>query len=82
MQVLPAAQAVPPVHPTPPHCPYLGIAGPAGAADVVVGALVLVESVVFTGIDVVGAGAFVDVVSGGGLDEPEPTDVVSEPDST
>ena len=59
--------------------------GPAGAAaEVVAGALVLVARVVaFVGVDVVRPEALLDVDAGGGcgLDEPEPTDVVSEPDS-
>lgn len=36
MHVLPDAQTVPPVHPFPPHCPYLATVGPAGGAELVV----------------------------------------------
>jgi hypothetical protein len=44
--VLPAAQVVPPVHPCPPHCPYLATIGPVGAAVVgVEGAVVVCAGV-------------------------------------
>lgn len=34
MQVLPAAQTVPPVQPAPAHCPYFGTTAPVGAVTV------------------------------------------------
>ena len=34
MQVLPASQTVPPVQPSPPHCPYLGTSPPGVPVDV------------------------------------------------
>jgi len=71
--VLPVAQAVGPVHPVPPHCPYT-VCVAAGAADVVVGV-----------IDVGVLGGVVDVAGGfddagdddaGGGDEEDTTGCV------
>ena len=49
MQVLPAAQTVPPVHPEPPHCPYFATVVPVGVATAEVDVVVtlLVALVVF-----------------------------------
>ena len=71
MHIEPAAHAVAPVHPSPPHCPYLGTV-PTATADVVgvtkvfsvvdVGAFAVVVSV--TGLADELVATFVDVAGG------------------
>jgi len=49
--VLPAAQIVDPVHPAPPHCPYLGTVAPVGAVTAVVVATTDFEVVATTTLE-------------------------------